>query len=68
MTQRKCSSCGKDAFAYRLEADGARTYLCAGHIPQERVHDYLDSDDRFYEAPDALNRTLQAILGTPKNR
>lgn len=29
----KCSSCGKDAFAYLIEADGARIYLCLDHFP-----------------------------------
>ena len=28
-----CSSCGKPAFAYRLEADGTKIYLCLKHLP-----------------------------------
>jgi hypothetical protein len=33
MGQRKCNSCGKDAFAYLIEADGARIYFCLEHFP-----------------------------------
>jgi len=33
MTQRKCHSCGKDAFAYLIEADGSRLYFCLEHFP-----------------------------------
>ena len=33
MRQRMCSSCGKPAFAYRIEADGTKTYLCLKHLP-----------------------------------
>jgi len=36
MTQRKCHSCGKDAFAYLIEADGSRLYFCLEHFP---LHD-----------------------------
>jgi len=35
MTQRKCSSCGKPAFAYQIEADGKKTYLCLEHLPDD---------------------------------
>jgi hypothetical protein len=35
MHRRKCNSCGKDAFAYRIEADGSRTYLCERHLPDK---------------------------------
>jgi hypothetical protein len=34
MTRRKCDLCGKDAFAYRIEADRTRTYLCLDHFPE----------------------------------
>ena len=33
MTQRKCHSCGKDAFAYLIEAYGSRLYFCLEHFP-----------------------------------
>ena len=33
MTRQKCSSCGNDAFAYLIEADGSRIYLCLEHFP-----------------------------------
>jgi hypothetical protein len=33
MTRSKCSSCGKDAFAYLIEPDGSRVYLCVDHFP-----------------------------------
>jgi len=37
MKERKCVFCGKKAFAYRMEADGSRTYLCMKHIPDEET-------------------------------
>jgi hypothetical protein len=33
MKKRACSICGRTAFAYRIEADGARTYFCMTHLP-----------------------------------
>jgi hypothetical protein len=35
MPQKRCSLCGRPAIAYRLEGDGAKTYLCDHHIPLE---------------------------------
>jgi hypothetical protein len=35
MPQKKCSLCKRPAIAYRLESDGAKTYLCDHHIPLE---------------------------------
>lgn len=34
MTRRKCFHCGKPAFAYRIEPDDTRTYLCFDHFPE----------------------------------
>jgi hypothetical protein len=34
MRREKCSFCGKKAFAFRLEADGSRIYLCITHLPE----------------------------------
>jgi hypothetical protein len=31
--QSRCVFCHKHANAYRLEADGSKTYLCLDHIP-----------------------------------
>jgi hypothetical protein len=42
MTRRKCSSCGKDAFAYLIEADGSRIYLCLDHFPNHDAPHYGD--------------------------
>ena len=42
MTLRKCSSCGKDAFAYLIEADGLRIYLCLDHFPDRDAPHYDD--------------------------
>jgi len=33
MPRRTCSCCGKTAIAYRIEADGSKTYLCEDHLP-----------------------------------
>jgi hypothetical protein len=33
MKKRKCSFCGKAAFAYRIEVDESKTYLCLKHLP-----------------------------------
>jgi hypothetical protein len=44
MKRQKCSSCGKDAFAYRIEADGSKTYLCLQHFPEGEAPDYWDHD------------------------
>jgi hypothetical protein len=35
MPQKRCSLCERPAIAYRLEGDGAKTYLCDHHIPLE---------------------------------
>jgi hypothetical protein len=40
MTRQKCSSCGKDAFAYLIEADGSRIYLCLDHFPNHDAPHY----------------------------
>ncbi len=37
MTRHKCHSCGRPAFAYRIEPDGTRTYLCEKHIPTDET-------------------------------
>jgi len=42
MGQRKCHTCGKDAFAYLIEADGSRIYFCLDHFP---IHDAPHSGD-----------------------
>jgi hypothetical protein len=34
MELRKCTSCGQPAYAYRLEPDGSRVYLCLKHLPE----------------------------------
>jgi len=34
MERHKCILCGKAAFAYRVESDGSRDYLCAMHLPE----------------------------------
>jgi hypothetical protein len=39
-----CSSCGKPAFAYRLEADGTKTYVCLKHLPGG---DAPNNDDQY---------------------
>ena len=44
MTERKCSSCGKAAFAYRIEADGSKTYLCLEHFPDEKPPAHWDQE------------------------
>jgi hypothetical protein len=31
--RQKCSYCGELAIAYRVEADGVKTPICAYHIP-----------------------------------
>jgi hypothetical protein len=33
----KCIVCGEPAFAFREEANGTKSYLCATHIPQKDV-------------------------------
>jgi len=33
MAERKCIACGEEAFAYRIEADSSKTYLCLDHFP-----------------------------------
>ena len=32
-----CIVCGAPAFAYRVEAAGAKSYLCDKHVPMEDV-------------------------------
>jgi hypothetical protein len=39
MKRQKCSACGKNAFAYRLEEDGTKTYLCLNHLPTGKAPD-----------------------------
>jgi hypothetical protein len=39
MQRHKCSACGRDAFAYRLEEDGTKTYLCLDHLPTGKAPD-----------------------------
>lgn len=34
MRARKYSMCEKPAFAFRIETDGAKTYLCLKHLPE----------------------------------
>ena len=33
----KCILCGDSAFAYRIEKDGSKSYLCEKHVPVEDV-------------------------------
>ena len=41
MARTKCNACGKAAFAYMVESDGARLYLCLDHFPaSDAHHDY----------------------------
>jgi hypothetical protein len=37
MTRHRCHCCGRPAFAYRLEPDGTKTYLCEKHIPTDET-------------------------------
>jgi hypothetical protein len=43
MGKRKCHCCGRDAFAYLIEADGSRTYFCLDHFP---AHDAPRHDEQ----------------------
>jgi CDGSH-type Zn-finger protein len=45
--RQKCAYCGKTAFAYRLEPDGSKTWLCTDHLPTD------DADDD--ETPPPVN-------------
>lgn len=54
MKRQKCSACGNNAFAYRLEADGTKTYLCLNHLPTGKAPDAGDValyPDRMREKP-----------------
>jgi hypothetical protein len=54
MGQRKCSTCGKAAFAYRKEPDGSKTYLCDRHIPgPECLVDDIHSGQPVARQPEA---------------
>lgn len=37
--------CGKPAFAYRIELDDSRTYLCVKHFPEGDVEDQPGEGD-----------------------
>jgi hypothetical protein len=37
--RQKCSYCDELAVAYRVEADGAKTPICAYHIPGKKGED-----------------------------
>lgn len=57
MTRPKCSSCGKDAFAYLIEEDGSRTYLCLEHFPTGNAPYYGDREKPPpHDKPDDLSQ------------
>ena len=42
MKQPRCSLCGHSAFAYRMETDGSKTYLCLAHLPDSAATLFCD--------------------------
>jgi hypothetical protein len=57
MKKQRCHVCGKPAFAYRIEAGGAKTYFCLAHLPDGEAPHYGDKSPSPPSPPPPAGKT-----------